>query len=345
MSPQRTPSIEDVLNDCLERMARGATVDDCLAAYPDWVEQLGPLLRTASALRGSLRLDPDDAARAAGRQRLRQAMERPPARRGWRLPVLRGPLGAWAAAAMLTIVFAGGFGVVQASSDSLPNDVLYPVKRTVERARLAWPFRSAEGKARLSEELARRRADEIARVATKNQPKRLAALAERLAENVQRSVRLSLREADRGQARVAERLQRTTGQASEAEMERIRQLHQKVQQRLTETRTRLQRDYQANRERLQFVLAHAPADRQALVRSAIQQVDGHYQDALRRIDVRLSILEEGQPPGLRRRSPEAVPGAPRPGVERDGSPGTDRPSIRRGREAIEAPPSARPTQA
>ena len=299
MSRKREPTIEEILNQCVERIARGATVDDCLSAFPEWAEELAPLLETANVLQGGLRMAPTDTARSAGLERVRRAMGQISPRKPSRLPVLGGPLGAWAAAAVAVVIFAGGFGVVQASSDSLPNDVLYPVKRTVERVRLAWPLRSDEGKARLSEKFARRRGEEIARIATNNKPERVAALAELLAKDVDRAVGLSLKQADKAEARAAKRLRRATGEPPEAEMQRIRKLYQAMETRLGGTRARLERDYLLTRTRLEALLPRAPDDRKAQVQSAIQQLDRHYQDGLRRVDERLALLKEHGPPFAR----------------------------------------------
>ena len=69
---------------------------------------------------------------------------------GWSPVGVGAHVRMWAATATAVIVFVGGFGVVRASSDSLPGDTLYGVKRTVERVQLAWPLRSDESKARYS---------------------------------------------------------------------------------------------------------------------------------------------------------------------------------------------------
>ena len=46
------------LDDCLQRLDAGASIDDCLAAYPEFADELAPLLRSARALQGRPRAIP-----------------------------------------------------------------------------------------------------------------------------------------------------------------------------------------------------------------------------------------------------------------------------------------------
>jgi len=41
--------IEDILDECLERMLRGTSIEACLQVYPEQVSELEPLLKTAFA--------------------------------------------------------------------------------------------------------------------------------------------------------------------------------------------------------------------------------------------------------------------------------------------------------
>ena len=61
---------DEILADCLEALAKGATIRDCLKRHPDEAAALEPLLRLAVALasEGETRLSPG--AFAQGRQRL-----------------------------------------------------------------------------------------------------------------------------------------------------------------------------------------------------------------------------------------------------------------------------------
>ena len=42
-------TVDDVLNECIERLAAGETVEQCLASYPDYAVELEPMLRTSAS--------------------------------------------------------------------------------------------------------------------------------------------------------------------------------------------------------------------------------------------------------------------------------------------------------
>ena len=82
-------------------------------------------------------------------------------------------------------------------------------------------------------------------------------------------------------------------------MQRISELYEAMKTRLGGTRARLERDYLRTRTRLEALLILAPDDRTAQVQSAIQQLDRHYQNGLRRVDERIALLKEHGPPFAR----------------------------------------------
>lgn len=145
----------NALNDCIDRLNSGATLEACLSVYPQYRAELQNLLLAGQAVR-ELQIDPREvqAAQANGRARLRAALEQaPPAPRRTLnlLPLLR-------LAAMLTLVlgvFLGGAGL--AAETSLPGDPLYGVKRLSEAVRLNLPGAPDD----LPEYFAQRRRDEI----------------------------------------------------------------------------------------------------------------------------------------------------------------------------------------
>ena len=79
----------------------------------------------------------------------------------------------------------GGSGIVAASSDSLPDQPLYPVKRVVEQARLVFTF-GGDAKARLHSRFAERRVLEIAVMSNKGNTKRIASLTDDLDRHLRR---------------------------------------------------------------------------------------------------------------------------------------------------------------
>ncbi len=71
--------IEVILDKCLEEIhARRATVDECLAEYPDYAAELAPLLSVASALERASLVKPSNEFRAMTRQRLARLTAPPP---------------------------------------------------------------------------------------------------------------------------------------------------------------------------------------------------------------------------------------------------------------------------
>lgn len=139
-------SIEDILQDCLERLQSGSTVDECLASYPDHAEELQSLLSTSASI-ASVPLTPDPAYRNAAQFRFQGAVrhhlvqQREQGRLNnhwWQRFSVSMWTRTWAgtAAGLLLTVGLGG-GVAFASSGAMPDDILYPVKRVTERARLA----------------------------------------------------------------------------------------------------------------------------------------------------------------------------------------------------------------
>ena len=341
MSPQeRQPTLEDILNECIDRLRRGATVDDCLEAYPSQAAELRPLLMTVQAVQ----------ARASQQHR--------------RVPWLVGPIKAWAATAAMMVVFLGGFGVVQASSGTVPGNVLYPVKRTVERVQLAWPLQSDEAKARLSERLASRRADELAKVIDRGHVAKAEHLSERITHNIERAVRLRAkteaelleREADLAQeeasagfpgangpnsespesgggvlgatqtpedgGRVPANPQAQPGDSrSEQRVEQLRRLAEtrekilaRTQERakvLLEAKQRLEKEVGAQAERLRTAAANHPSPAvQETIKNVGEKLRTDYRAAIKRIDGELERIaktrkeiEEKSRPGRGRSGP------------------------------------------
>lgn len=124
-------TFEEALNDCLERMRRGESLQSCLARFPQHAADLAPLLQVGQMLRTA---PPALSAEAfsRGRVELRDAALAGSAA-GWgqRLGnALRGltiPLGVVAAA--LVAIF-----VIGAAWNSAPGDALYPLRRSAQTA-------------------------------------------------------------------------------------------------------------------------------------------------------------------------------------------------------------------
>jgi hypothetical protein len=142
-----TQQIEQILEKCLEKATRSEDIEAVLRQYPQQADQLRPLLETAVAARHHYAIAPEPAPGklAAGRARLLAEAARyrkqtgvVPARPG--KPVTRRRFALKFATAFLAaalILASIGTGVAWAAQDSLPGDMLYPAKLTVEDLRLS----------------------------------------------------------------------------------------------------------------------------------------------------------------------------------------------------------------
>jgi Domain of unknown function (DUF5667) len=129
--------ISDILDTCLERVRGGETVAACLHDYPQFANELAPLLIAVDNVRQAPPPQLRPAARQAIQRQLRSAVAgrapRRAATNSWsRMPALRF------AGAMIALVLAigGGTAGVSAAQSSLPGSPLYPIKRAGEELRL-----------------------------------------------------------------------------------------------------------------------------------------------------------------------------------------------------------------
>lgn len=136
--------IYDALENCLQAMERGASIDTALKRYPKMAAELRPLLQAASLARDSGRVHVPLDVRRRGRTRLAQRyQELRDARSAPRRVIPAFPrlalTGLLVAALALTST-----GLVSASSASIPGDHLYPVKRTWESVQLMFVFNTGQ---------------------------------------------------------------------------------------------------------------------------------------------------------------------------------------------------------
>ena len=156
-------NFEDILDDCLERLlVKGETVKDCLALYPQQADALKPLLQTAAATRKAIAIKPSPEFRARARYQFHTLLQETASKKSrpfsfWRFR--------WATVltTILVMLLASG-GMVAASSTSMPDEPLYPVKLAVEQLQIRLTP-SSQGKASLYAEFADRRVTEIINMA------------------------------------------------------------------------------------------------------------------------------------------------------------------------------------
>ena len=176
-----------ILSECLDRMVQGESLEQCLGRHPEQAAQLKPLLRIAQAAQKASSVKPRPEFKAQARNQMLSwlhSRKRKPERKG--LPVL-GWMPRWATAVIVgvfVLLLAGG-STVAASSNSLPGDILYPVKLATEKVQTAFTF-SDTGKAKLDAKLASRRAEEMARLAERGDSKGVAALRSQFEAHLER---------------------------------------------------------------------------------------------------------------------------------------------------------------
>ena len=87
MLNRKDNQIDNILDDCLERiLVRGESVEECLAHYRQYADELNPLLQTAVATRKALTIEPRPDFRARARYQFHSALQTVEAKRpffGW----------------------------------------------------------------------------------------------------------------------------------------------------------------------------------------------------------------------------------------------------------------------
>ncbi|MFC1910519.1 DUF5667 domain-containing protein [Chloroflexota bacterium] len=171
-------NINDILNECMERLLQGETVEQCLEAYPQHAEELKPLLNTVAAVKTAAEIKPRPEFRAQARAQFNMALRDTEDKQshgsafGWR------PQWAIGIMAGLAILLLGG-GTVAMAGYSMPDSPLYALKRTTEDIQLALTF-SDLGKAELYASLTDKRVTEIIYLADNGDVKDLQTLASSL---------------------------------------------------------------------------------------------------------------------------------------------------------------------
>lgn len=115
---------DQVLDECLDRLGRGETVEECLATHPDLAESLRSLLLSAREMMAAGMAIPHPAAKIAGRQRLLRERARLAEIRPRKLPffkqLLRRPAVWVPAAAALIIALTVGILALWPAEERTP---------------------------------------------------------------------------------------------------------------------------------------------------------------------------------------------------------------------------------
>ena len=139
-------NLYEIVEKCLVEIEQGADVDTVLFRYPEFADELRPILETSVHAMELAAPDPAPHIVHLNRTKLlkhaaemRTAKARP-ASRFWTVSLRRFAV----TLAILLLAFAGGNGLVHASTNTVPGDNLYPVKRTWEDILVLFTFNPQE---------------------------------------------------------------------------------------------------------------------------------------------------------------------------------------------------------
>ncbi len=176
--------LENILDECLERILRGESIEGCLKAYPEQASELEPLLKISLVfIQKSSAIQPAPEFKARVNSRL-QAMfyaKQEKAERRARIPIWyrRWALAMTAILGFLLI----GVGTVAASVYALPDELFYPVKLAGEQVRLTLASSDMD-KAKLHIQFAERRAGEMVEMARQGKGNEIFMLTEQVANHL-----------------------------------------------------------------------------------------------------------------------------------------------------------------
>jgi hypothetical protein len=177
----KNSELENILDECLDRLAGGETFEQCLQSYPEQAAQLEPLLQMAQAVIKASAITPRAEFKARARYEFHSALQAEATKRRRPLFSLRRR---WSVALMVvSILLLTGGGTAAAASNSMPDSPLYPVKLAAEQVQLTLTP-SDMGKARLCAVLADRRVAEIICMADKGDAQRVELATQRLDERL-----------------------------------------------------------------------------------------------------------------------------------------------------------------
>jgi hypothetical protein len=167
-------SIEKILVECVDEIAAGkTTIQECLEKYHDISDELAPLLNLAFRIEKLPEVMPSKSYKARTRAHLMEYIhDYQTSRSPWQKIADAFVQPGWtrglAIGLAAFVVFASsGAGTAYAAQDSLPGEVLYPVKTGVEDWQ-AWIETDAAADTALQLSFADRRIEEIERLADKN---------------------------------------------------------------------------------------------------------------------------------------------------------------------------------
>ena len=168
----RIRTFRGILDECLESVRRGETVESCLERYPKHAERLRPLLTLSARVKTAPAVEPRPWAKATAWDLVRQRAAE--LRDGKRRRGMNVNFGMWlrpvaVALAIVMAISAGGGATALASQSALPDSPLYRVKLATEDVRLWFVFDDAS-EADILMDQSQERMDEIMAMARRGKP-------------------------------------------------------------------------------------------------------------------------------------------------------------------------------
>jgi hypothetical protein len=195
----KNSEFENILDECLDRLASGETLEQCLQSYPEQAAQLEPLLQMVQAVIKASAILPRAEFKARARYEFRSALQAKATKR--RQPLFRLRRRWSVALTVVSILLLAGGGIAVAASNSMPDNPLYPVKLAAEQVQLTLTP-SDMGKARLCAMLADRRVAEIICMASRGDVRQVELITQRLDERLAILVALVSAEGEEGAPKV-----------------------------------------------------------------------------------------------------------------------------------------------
>jgi hypothetical protein len=176
--------LANILDECLDRLIfKGDTIEECLRHYPRYVKELEPLLEAVMVTSRLSSIVPSLEFRDKARTQLFSALREMESKKSRSfLNFVWQPRWVAVTAVVLALFLTVG-GTTAAASGSMPDDLLYPVKRATERVQLTFTFTTL-GKAEFHARMADRRVEEIVYLANESKPEKIEMLATSLDTNL-----------------------------------------------------------------------------------------------------------------------------------------------------------------
>jgi hypothetical protein len=182
--------LDDIFNECYERIRSGESLESCLRSYPQYRAQLEPLLRTTFDIgRRISYIHPRPEFKHWAQVRIESAQRYPRQQARAETPAASTWLWhGWAVAVSAGIVLLLTTGsTMAASSQALPDQPLYPVKLATEQVRVALAVSDTQ-KAQVETELANIRAAELEAMANADKTEEAAKAADRYNDQFEKAM-------------------------------------------------------------------------------------------------------------------------------------------------------------